>query len=86
MSEVEEMDIKVLGPGCPRCEDLMKRTINVLAELNAAAAVDKVTDIKQMMTYNILATPALVINGQVKCAGRIPRLEEIKTWILEAKA
>jgi small redox-active disulfide protein 2 len=86
MSEVKEMDIKVLGPGCPRCEDLMMRTINVLAELNVAAAVDKVTDIKQMMTYKILATPALVINGQVKCAGRIPRPEEIKAWIQEAQA
>jgi small redox-active disulfide protein 2 len=80
------MDIKILGPGCPRCEDLMKRTINVLAELNMAAAVEKVADIQQMMTYRILATPALVINGKVKCAGRIPRPEEIKSWLLEAQA
>lgn len=80
------MDIKILGPGCPRCEDLIKRTINVLAELNIAANVEKVADIKQMMTYGILATPALVINGKVKCAGRIPRPEEIKNWILEAQA
>ena len=77
------MDIKIFGPGCPRCEDLMKRTINVLAELNIAANVVKIADIKQMMTFGILSTPALVINGKVKCTGRIPRPEEIKGWILE---
>ena len=80
------MDIKILGPGCPRCEDLMKRTINVLAELNIAANVEKVADIKQMMAYGIMATPALVINGKVKCAGRIPRPEEIKGWLQQDSA
>lgn len=79
------MDIKVLGPGCPRCEDLMMRTINVLAELNVAANVEKVSDPKSMMGYGILATPGLVINGNVKCAGRVPRPEEIKAWVLEEK-
>jgi protein-disulfide isomerase len=64
----------------------MKRTINVLAELNIAANVEKVADIKQMMTFGILSTPALVINGKVRCTGRIPRPEEIKGWILEAQA
>jgi small redox-active disulfide protein 2 len=85
MSEVNEMDIKILGPGCPRCEDLMKRTINVVAELSVAANVEKISDIKQMMAFGILGTPALVINGKVKCAGRIPRPEEIKNWIREAQ-
>jgi small redox-active disulfide protein 2 len=80
------MEIMVLGPGCPRCEDVKKRVINALAELKVAADVEKVTDIKTMMSYGILATPGLVINGKVKCAGRIPRLEEIKAWIQEAAA
>jgi len=80
------MEIKILGPGCPRCGELEKRTINVLAEMNIAANVEKVTDIRQIMTYGVLSTPALVINGTVKCAGRIPRPEEIKSWILEAQA
>lgn len=78
------MEIKVLGPGCPRCNDLAKRTINVLAELNVAADVEKISDIKQMMAYGILATPALVINGQVKCAGRIPTADQLKKWIEDA--
>jgi small redox-active disulfide protein 2 len=80
------MDIKVLGPGCARCGELEKRTKNVLAELNVAVNVEKISDIKQMMVYGILATPALVINGKIKCAGRIPRPEEIKGWVLEAQA
>jgi small redox-active disulfide protein 2 len=80
------MEIKVLGPGCPNCAEVEKRVINALAELKVAAAVEKITDIKTMMSYGILATPGLVINGKVKCAGRIPRLEEIKAWIQEAAA
>jgi small redox-active disulfide protein 2 len=80
------MEIKVLGPGCPKCSEVEKRVINALAELKVAAAVEKITDIKVMMSYGILATPGLVINGKVKSAGRIPRIEEIKAWIQEAAA
>ncbi len=80
------MEIKVLGPGCPKCGEVEKRVKNVLVELSIAADVEKITDIKTMMSYGILATPGLVINGKVKCAGRIPRPEEIKAWIQEAAA
>jgi len=78
------MEIKVLGPGCPRCGEVEKRVKLALAELNVAADVEKVTDIKTMMSYGILATPGLVINGKVKCAGRIPRPDEIGAWIQES--
>jgi small redox-active disulfide protein 2 len=78
------MEIKILGPGCPRCGEVEKRVKNVLAELNVAADVEKIADIKKIMSYGILATPGLVINGKIKCAGRIPRPEEIKAWIQEA--
>jgi small redox-active disulfide protein 2 len=77
------MEIKILGPGCPRCHEVEKRTINALAELNIAADVQKISDIKKIMEYDIIGTPGLVINGKVKSSGRIPRLEEIKAWILE---
>jgi small redox-active disulfide protein 2 len=76
-----QMEIRILGPGCPRCGEVEKRTINALAELNVAADVQKVTDIKKIAEYKVFATPGLVINGQVKCSGRIPSLEEIKAWI-----
>ncbi len=77
------MEIRILGPGCPRCGEVEKRTINALAELNLAADVQKVTDIKKIMEYKIFGTPGLVINGKVKSAGRIPSGEEIKRWIQE---
>ena len=77
------MKIIILGPGCPRCHEVEKRTINALAELGIAADVEKVSDIKRIMEFNILSTPGLVVDGKVVCSGRIPRLEEIKAWIQE---
>jgi small redox-active disulfide protein 2 len=77
------MEIRILGPGCPRCQEVEKRTINALADLNVGADVQKISDIKKIMEYRIMGTPGLVINGKVKCAGRIPSLEEIKRWIQE---
>lgn len=75
------MEIRILGPGCPRCEEVRKRTIDVLVELNIAADVQKITDMKKIMEYKIMATPGLVINGRVICSGRIPSKDEIKEWI-----
>ena len=77
------MDIKILGKGCPRCEEVEKRTMNALAELNIAANVQKVKDIKEISSYGVFSTPGLVINDTVKSQGRIPSPEEIKVWIKE---
>jgi len=77
------MEIRILGPGCPRCREVEKRTINALAELNVGADVQKVSDIKKIMEYKIMGTPGLVINSKVKSSGRIPSAEEIKKWIQE---
>lgn len=77
------MEIKILGTGCPKCQELEKRVKNALAELNVAADVEKITDIKKIMSYGILATPGIVINGKVKSSGRIPRVEEIQAWVQE---
>ncbi len=75
------MEIKILGPGCPRCDEVEKRTINALAELNIAADVQKVKDLKEISSFGVLATPGFVINGKVKVQGRIPSLPEIKELI-----
>jgi small redox-active disulfide protein 2 len=80
------MEIRILGPGCPRCHEVGKRTLNALAELGVAADVQKVTDIKKIAEYRIFATPGLVINGKVKCSGRIPTQDEIKSWIRKEMA
>ncbi|NIM90215.1 MAG: thioredoxin family protein [Candidatus Aminicenantes bacterium] len=77
------MEIRILGPGCPRCDEVEKRTINALAELNVAADVQKIADLKTISEYKIIGTPGLVINGKVKCYARIPSLQEIKNWIRE---
>jgi small redox-active disulfide protein 2 len=78
-----EMEIRILGPGCPRCHEVEKRTLNALAQLGVAADVQKVSDIKKIMEYNIIGTPGWVINGKVKASGRIPSQDEIKGWIQE---
>ncbi len=81
----QKMDIRILGTGCPRCNEVEKRTMNVLAELGVAADVQKVKDIKEIAKYGVFGTPGLVINGKVKSHGRIPSLEEIKSWIQQEK-
>lgn len=78
------MEIKVLGPGCSRCESLNKEVQSALAELNVPADVQKVKDIQQIMAYKIMATPALVIDDQVKVSGRVPKRAEIIKYIQEA--
>ncbi|MGA2588040.1 MAG: thioredoxin family protein [Candidatus Aminicenantales bacterium] len=79
------MDIKVLGPGCARCFELERKTLRAVDELGIAANVEKISDIQKIVAYRIMATPGLVIEGQVKCTGRIPSVDEIKTWIREAE-
>lgn len=77
------MEIRILGPGCPRCHEVERRTLNALTQLGVAADVQKVSDIKKIMEYNIIGTPGWVINGKVKASGRIPSQDEIKGWIQE---
>jgi small redox-active disulfide protein 2 len=79
------MEIKILGPGCRNCEKLAADARLDAKDTGCAADVVKVTDMKQMMSYGILSTPGLVINGKVKSYGRIPSVSEIKKWIEEEK-
>lgn len=79
------MEIKILGMGCPRCDEVMKRTMNALGELNVSADVQKVKDLKEISSYGVLTTPGLVINNTVKAQGRIPSVVEIKEWVQEEK-
>lgn len=78
------MVIKILGIGCPNCfklEDLAKKAAQ---ELNVNAEFVKVREIDQISEYGIARTPALVINETVKTAGRVPPIDQIKTYIQEA--
>ncbi len=79
------MKIEVLGTGCSRCQQLEKDVYNALAALDIAADVSKVQDIKKIMEYKVMSTPALVVDGQVKIAGRIPRKEELYSILESSK-
>lgn len=76
------MNIKVLGPGCPKCQQTEQLIKEVVAEFGVEAQVEKVTDIMKIAGYGVFGTPAVVVDGEVKSVGKIPEKEEIKTWIL----
>jgi small redox-active disulfide protein 2 len=75
------MEIKVLGSGCAKCVKLANLVNETLKETGKSASVIKVTDIKSIMEYGVMITPALVIDEVVKVAGRIPAKDEIKNWL-----
>ena len=75
------MTIKVLGTGCANCKNLEKATINALTELNLDCPVEKVEAIEKILAYNVMRTPALVINEKVVLYGRIPSVNELKEII-----
>jgi small redox-active disulfide protein 2 len=75
------MDIKVLGPGCPRCKATEQNVKEAVAEAGVTANVEKVTDTMKIASYGVFGTPAVVVDGEVKCVGKIPTKEEISKWI-----
>jgi len=75
------MEIKVLGPGCPKCQSTAKNVKDAVAQSGVDATVDKVTDVMEIAKYGVFGTPAVVIDGEVKSVGKIPAVDEIKTWL-----
>jgi small redox-active disulfide protein 2 len=75
------MEIKILGPGCPKCEQTTKLVIEAVTEEGIDAQIEKVTDAMKIAGYGVFGTPAVVIDGEVKSVGKIPKKEDIKTWI-----
>lgn len=72
------MEIKILGTGCPKCKTLEKLTRDVVSKNSIDATIIKVDDIMEIMKFNIMSTPALVIDGKVVVKGRVPSAEEIR--------
>ncbi|VBB46796.1 conserved hypothetical protein [uncultured Paludibacter sp.] len=72
------MEIKVLGTGCPKCKALEKITREVVEESNLNATISKVEDIVEIMKFNVMTTPALVVDGKVVLKGRVPSNDELK--------
>ncbi len=76
--------IKVLGSGCANCKRVEQIARKVVAELGIEADIIKVTDYNDIMTYNVLSTPGLVINEKLVSTGRIPTPAEVTTWLADA--
>lgn len=78
------MEIKILGPGCPNCQTLAKRTEEAVKTLGVEASITKVSEYDDMLKYGILRTPGIVINEKLVLSGRVPSVAEITTLITNA--
>jgi len=74
-------DIKILGTGCPKCNKMAELVEQAANELNAEFRLEKVTDLNKIMSFGVIFTPALVLNGDVKIAGKVPKLDDIKKML-----
>jgi len=79
----EGLEIKVLGPGCARCNQLEQDLMAVMAEMNLPADIEHITDIAEIGSYGVMGTPALIVNGAVKSVGSIPSKAKLKIWLTE---
>jgi small redox-active disulfide protein 2 len=72
------MEIKVLGTGCKKCKTLEENVKKALKAANLEASIEKVEDLKDIIEYGVMNTPALVINGEVKSTGKVLKPAEIQ--------
>lgn len=79
------MEIKVFGPGCARCVEAETVVRKAAAEISSDITVSKVSDFREIMAARIISTPAVMVNGEIKCTGRVPAADEIIRWIAEAQ-
>jgi small redox-active disulfide protein 2 len=78
------VQVKVLGQGCPSCDKLEQDVMAVLAELGLAADLEHVRDVRAIAAYGVMGSPALVIDGKVVAAGKIPSKNQLKEWLKAA--
>lgn len=78
------MEIKILGGGCPKCERLEALAREMVEEMGLSAQFTKVKSMPEIMSYDVMSTPALVIDEKVMCFGRIPDKDEMKEWLKTA--
>jgi small redox-active disulfide protein 2 len=79
------LTIKILGPGCANCEKVEQLTRKAVTEMGFEADISKISDYGEIMSYPIISTPGLVINGEVVCSGRIPTQAEITSWLVDGQ-
>lgn len=73
--------VRILGPGCSRCEELTERVYRVLTELSINADVDHVRSPNEIAAYGLIATPSLVVNGKIVSSGKVPSIDELRTLL-----
>lgn len=83
-TQEQELVIRVLGPGCVSCNRLTTMLIEALQKLNLAADMEPVSDLDEIWRYGVLNTPALVINNEVICSGRMPTQSQVDQWVKDA--
>jgi small redox-active disulfide protein 2 len=82
--EAGGLEVQIIGPGCPRCDQLYERVVKVMSELNLAADLEKVKDAKAIAATGVLVTPGLIINGKVVSTGKVPGEKDISRWLADA--
>ena len=78
------MEIKIFGPGCARCRETESIVSDALKEAGADAVVEKVRELREIMSAGVMSTPALAIDGKVLCTGRVPSKEEVIAWFAKS--
>ena len=74
-------ELQILGTGCPKCQELAANAEAAAKELGIEYQLEKVTAVREMMKLGVMITPALVVDGEVKCQGKIPAVSEVKAWL-----
>jgi hypothetical protein len=85
-SNLEDLEIKVLGSGCPCCDDVEQDLMAVMTEMDLVADIEHVTDPAEIGNYGVTGTPALIINGEVKAVGSMPKKPQLRALLNEAAA
>ena len=75
------MEIKILGPGCAKCNKTEKLVREVIEEIGVDANVEKVSDMMKIASYGVFGTPSVIIDDEVKCTGKVPKKKDIKAWL-----
>ncbi|OPY87524.1 MAG: hypothetical protein A4E73_03639 [Syntrophaceae bacterium PtaU1.Bin231] len=75
------MEIKILGPGCANCRKVEELVRQAVAEAGVEARIEKVTNVMEIAKFGVFGTPAVVVDGKVKCVGKIPKKEEVLSWL-----
>jgi len=75
------MEIKVLGPGCAKCQETERQVKEAVYEAGVDVTVEKVTDVMEIATYGVFVTPAVVIDGEIKSVGKVPKKQDVLSWL-----